>query len=94
MAVSIKTISRMVDRGQLQRIQGLRHHRIPNESVANLINGSLEYNPACVGSAVQEKRTCHISKLGVHSGGHRTPTQTGRELDDLLEQATVKRLKH
>ena len=86
LGVSTKTVSRHIARGELPTVKIGRSIKVPKASVLVWIQAQTRYNHGCVGSAVQEKRTCHINAKEVRSGGYRSPIQTERELDALLER--------
>ena len=86
LGVSTKTVSRHIARGELPTVKIGRSIKVPKASVLVWIQAQTRYNHGCVGSAVQEKRTCHINAKEVRTGGYRSPIQMGKELDALLEQ--------
>ena len=92
LSVSERTVTRLVNRGELTSVNVGRSIRIPVRSVYELLDSPTLKgdNHSCVGSAVQEKSTCHISankrEVKASSGGHRSPMQTASELEYLLEQ--------
>ena len=102
LSVSEKTITRMVDRGNLQKLKGIGAIRIPIESVENLITASLDYNAGSAGSEVRNprgvrkclsarKEMVSTSKRRASSGGHLSRTQAEKELENLLELPVEKR---
>jgi len=84
--VSPRTVHRLIARGVLPIVKIERCIRVPKQAVFDWIQAQTRYNGRCVGSAVQERRTCHINAKEVRSGGYRSPTQTVNELDALLER--------
>ena len=84
--VSTRTVSRLIDKGELSTIRIGRSVRIEMQAVHHFVETLRDYNEPRVGSAVQEKRTCHINAKEVRSGGYRSPIQTVNELDALLER--------
>ena len=86
LGVSTKTVSRHIASGELPTVKIGRSIKVPKASVLVWIQAQSQYNCGCVGSAVQEKRTCHVNAKEVRSGGYRSPIQTVNELDALLER--------
>ena len=91
--VSTKTISRLIAQGQLPFIQIGSSIRIQKTDVFAFLERQKQYNLGCAGPAVQEKSTCHISANKVRFGGHRSPMQTAKELDALLEPPSARQRK-
>ena len=96
LSVSERTVTRLVDRGELAFVHIGRSIRIPVDSVHKLLDSPALKgdNHSRVGSAVQEKSICHISAKTVRIGGQRSPTQAAKELDALLEPPTARKRKH
>ena len=90
LAVHIKTVSRLIEKGELPSLRIGRCIRVPKQAVLDWVESQTRYNSMCVGSAVQGASTCHISaskrEVKASSGGHRSPMQTASELESLLEQ--------
>ena len=84
LAVHVKTVSRLIDKGELPSLRIGRCIRVPKQAVLDWVEAQTRYNSMCVGSAVQGASTCHISARKVRSGGHLSQMQTERELDALL----------
>ena len=91
--VSTKTISRLIAQGELPFIQIGRSIRIQKTDVFAFLERQKQYNLGCVGSAVQEKSTCHINAKKARIGGHRSSMQTAKELDALLEPPSARKRK-
>ena len=90
LSVSVKTVKRLIDDGELPVVRIRGCIRVPKQAVLDWLKGETRYNSMCVGSAVQGASTCHISaskrEVKVGSGGYRSPMQTASELESLLEQ--------
>jgi excisionase family DNA binding protein len=93
LGVSIKTVSRLIESGQLPFVRIGRSVRIEMQAVHHFVETLRDYNEPCVGSAVQGASTCHINAKEVRTGGHRLSMQAERELDALLEPPTVGKRK-
>ena len=91
--VSEETIRRLYKSGGLPHIRIGRCIRVPKQAVLDWVQGQTLYNLECAGSDVQEKSTCHISANKVRTGGHRSPMQTAKELDALLEPPSARKRK-
>ena len=91
--VSTKTISRLIAQGQLPFIHIGSSIRIQKTDVFEYLERQKRYNLGRVGSAVQEKSTCHINAKKVRIGGHRSLMQTAKELDVLLEPPSARKRK-
>ena len=96
LSVSERTVTRLVDRGELTSVHIGRSIRISVDSVHELLDSPALKgdNHSRVGSAVQEKSICHINAKTVGSGGRHSPTQAAKELDALLEPPTARKRKH
>ena len=90
LSVSVKTVKRLIDDGELPVVRIRGCIRVPKQAVLDWLKGETRYNSRCAGSAVQGASTCHISaskkEVKAGSGGHRSPTHTANELGSLLEQ--------
>ena len=90
LSVSVKTVKRLIDDGELPVVRIRGCIRVPKQAVLDWLKGETRYNSRCAGSAVQGASTCHISaskrEVKASSGGHRSPMQTASELESLLEQ--------
>ena len=90
LSVSVKTVKRLIDDGELPVVRIRGCIRVPKQAILDWLKGETRYNSRCAGSAVQGASTCHISaskrEVKVRSGGYRSPTQTVSELESLLEQ--------
>jgi excisionase family DNA binding protein len=84
--VSEKTVSRLVQDGEIPSIRIRKTIRIPRQQLKDWIHQDCGYTPKGVGSVVQETSTCHINAKEVRTGGYRSPIQTVNELDALLER--------
>ncbi len=107
MRVSSRTIRRLIESGDLVAIPVRRSLRIRREDLCSYVDGlaRLSHTAKCAGpdvlkevstcreSAIRGTRTASIVGLTPRLGGRRTPTQAEKELDVLLEQATVKKQK-
>ena len=93
LSVHPRTVARLIEKGKLPVVRIGRAVRIEKKSVCQFIDQERRYNERCAGSAVQGESTCPISAKTVCSGGRRSPTQTARELDALLEPPTTKKQK-
>ena len=90
LSVSVKTVKRLIDDGELPVVRIRGCIRVPKQAVLDWLKGETRYNSRCAGSAVQGASTCHISaskkEVKAVSGGYRSPTHTANELGSLLEQ--------
>ena len=90
LSVSVKTVKRLIDDGELPVVRIRGCIRVPKQAVLGWLKGETRYNSRCAGSAVQGASTCHISaskrEVKASSGGHRSPMQTASELESLLER--------
>ena len=93
--ISVRTVRRMLDRGELPKVRVGKSIKIPAASIHNWVaqQASLAHNTYCVGSGVrqQEVNVCHINAKTAASGGRTSPTQAAKELDALLEPRTARR---
>lgn len=94
--VSIRTVRRMVDRGEISPVRVGRLLRILPESVHAFVAAQTEqaHNLPRVGSVAWKGiEPCYTNAKAHRSGGLATPTQQARELDDLLAQLTSRKQK-
>ncbi len=94
LGVSTRTVRRMLVKGQLGGIRIGRSVRISVQSVRDFVEKQAipAQNSDCVGSAMRKGGSiCHINAKTVPYGGHHTPTQAAKELDDLLERRTKRK---
>ena len=88
--VSTKTISRLINQGDLPFIQIGSSIRIQKTDVFEFLERQKRYNLGCVGSTVRDpkgERSCRINTptAGIATVGSSTPLQEGG-LTDLLER--------
>jgi excisionase family DNA binding protein len=99
LAVSSKTITRMVNDGKLPRLQGMRNIRIPRDGLEQWVTDNTVYNPNRARPEMrnpQGERQCISARrkkvstnaTGVLSGTHLTKMQAVRELDAVLKLRT------
>ena len=87
--ISEKTVSRMVQKGQIPSLRIGRTIRIPTEQLKDWIREQSGYTSTRVGRAAQYPKgesEWPINAKTVRSGGHRSSMQMGKELDALLER--------
>ena len=97
LAVSSKTVSRLLGSGQLPKVQIGKSVRVSPRAVQEFVENQTipAQNKGCVGSVMRKgENVCHINAKTVPSGGYRTPTQTAKELENLLGQQTARKQKH
>ena len=95
--VSISSVRRMVERGDISSVHVGRLVRVVPESVQTYVacNASQVHNSPRVGSvACKGDDPCHTEEKTHLIGGSSTPTQAANQLTDLLEQLTAKKQKH
>ncbi|MGI0015429.1 MAG: helix-turn-helix domain-containing protein [Nitrososphaera sp.] len=94
--ISIRTIQRLIDRGELPLVKVGRRVMIPVSAIREWIDQQAQsaHNQQGAGPGVRskEKSACHTDAKIVPFGGYRTPTQMGKELDALLAPRTEKKL--
>ncbi|MGH8651614.1 MAG: helix-turn-helix domain-containing protein [Gammaproteobacteria bacterium] len=88
--VSTRTVRRLIQTGDLTGIWIRRSFRIRSQELRAYVD-SLDHRPHNSGGAGpgvlnKEPKACHTDAKTVPFGGCRTPTQTDKELDTLLEQ--------
>ena len=94
--VSIRTVRRMVERGEIISVRVGRLVKIQVESVLAYVASKAvpAHNSSCVGSlAWKGNDPCHTDAKAHLIGGQSLPTQAARELDVLLAQLTKRKLK-
>lgn len=89
--VSIRSVRRMVERGEILSVHVGRLVRVVPDSVLAFVASHAQqaHNFACVGSvAWKGNNPCYTDAKVHRTGGQTTPTQTAKELDALLGQLT------
>lgn len=103
--ISIRTLRRMLDAGELPYVSVRRLIKVPVSAVLEWVdqNMSKAHNTICAGPSVQkEKSTCQRSaKIGTrtvstngrtrNTGGLASPTQAAKELAAVLELPAAKK---
>ena len=87
LAVSVRTVSRLINQGELPVVRIGRSVRIPCNVVREWVSRRTRqaHNGPCAGSAVRKgDRKCHISAKTARTGGCPSPTQAAQKLDALL----------
>src|SRR5450756_1164796 len=94
--VSVRSVRRMVERGELSLVRVGRLVRIVPESVYAYVAGNTQqaHNSDCVGSlAWKGNEPCYTNAKAHRTGMQTTSTQPAKELDALLAQLTKRKLK-
>lgn len=89
--VSIRTVRRMAERGEILSAHVGRLLKIRSESVHAFVDGQTKqaHNSGCVGSLVWKGNDpCYTNAKARRTGGQGSPTQQAVQLDALLEQLT------
>ena len=106
LSVSPRTVRRLLDAGELQRIRIGRAVRVTAASLRAYVDGhhALSDNPIRAGQAVREESTCQesadktrtASTVAVipRAGGRPTATRAAAELDALLRRPIAKKPRH
>ena len=90
LSLSERSISRLINNGDLQKLAGTRKVLIPRREVEAFINEHTQYNGQCVGRAAQYPKgesewPINAKTVGTGGGNTKTPSvESG--LDDLLER--------
>ena len=100
LAVSIKTIKRLIDEGVLPVVRIRGCIRVPKQAVLDWVENQTRYNWGCAGLVVRnpkgERKCLNSARKGKalnadrvpSSGGPLTPTQAVKEFNALLGQPT------
>ena len=100
LAVHTKTVSRLIDQGELPSLRIGRCIRVPKQAVLDWIEAQTRYNSRCAGLAVRhpkgerkclnnaKRRKVSTGVKEVSTGGHLTQRQAVGEFNALLEQPT------
>ena len=90
LSLSERSISRLINNGDLHKLAGTRKVLIPRREVEAFINEHTQYNGQCVGRAAQYPKgesEWPINAKTVGTGGGNTKTLSVESgLDDLLER--------
>jgi len=88
--ISIRTIQRLIDRGELPLVKVGRRVMIPVSAIREWIDQQAQsaHNQQGAGPGVRrkEKSPCHTDAKIALLGGCRTPTEAAKELGALLER--------
>ena len=94
--VSIRSVRRMVERGELSLVRVGRLVRVVPESVQAYVASRTQqaHNPECVGSvAWKGNDPCYENAKVRRTGVQTTPMQAAKELDALLARPTGRKQK-
>ena len=92
--VSTRTVSRMIERGELPVVRVGRLLRVPADAVRSWVteNTRQAHNPQYAEpEAWKGSKPCHTNAKIVPFGGCLTPTQAAKELDVLLAPQTARK---
>jgi excisionase family DNA binding protein len=95
--ISIRSVRRMVERGELSLVRVGRLVKIVPESVYAFVESRAvpAHNLDCVGSvAWKGNEPCYTNAKAHRTGMQTTPTHPAKELDALLAQLTKRKQKH
>jgi excisionase family DNA binding protein len=95
--VSVRTVRRMIERGELPAVRVGRRVTIPAEAVRAWVENRMKHahNAECaMPKAWKGESPCHTSAKIVPFGGSASPRRMDAELGDLLAQLSGKKRKH
>jgi excisionase family DNA binding protein len=97
LSISSRTVRRMIERNELPSIRLGHSVRLPVQGIKEFIENQTKAwdNTFREESGVHNKgeNVCQLNAKTAHSGGHRSPIQWGKELDDLLERPSARKRK-
>ena len=97
LAVSKRTVRRLIDSGQLPVCHIGRLIRVPADAVAGYVEAMTQkaHNLQCVESVAWKGNSpCHIEERTRRTGGSNTPTQAASKLTAVLAQLTSTKQRH
>lgn len=92
--ISIRTVRRLVELGELPVCRVGRLVRIPSDAVREYVSRMTEEahnRPRTESETWKGNSPCHTDVRTRHSGGSNTPTQAASQLTELLGQLTLKK---
>ncbi len=97
LSVCPRTVTRMLEKGELPKVKVRGAVRIPAKALAQWVEQStrLPDNGHRAGPVVRKgESTCHLSVKTASSGGQLLSHRAAKELDDLLERKTARKPPH
>jgi excisionase family DNA binding protein len=95
--VSVRTVRRLVEAGELPACRVGRLVRIPPDAVRDYVSrmtGEAHNRPRTESVTWKGKQPCHTDAKIRRIGGSNTPTQAAKQLTNLLAQMTGKKQTH
>ncbi|PWB41403.1 MAG: hypothetical protein C3F19_06400 [Rhodocyclales bacterium] len=95
--LSVRTVRRLIERGEIPMVRVGRRVTVPAEAVRAWVARGMSHahnsHRAGRGAGNGGSSRCHTSARTVRSGGSASSTHVGRELDALLEPRTGRKQK-